>query len=192
MQEERQQEAQEVKEKPVNPLFINAAIDALSAVIPSVNRLIKGSDVAERNQKVAELLVSTAKDAVGAVNEQELVESLKVPESVTAIQKAVEARWFDLVEAGGGGIAGARKAAVELSEAPQSILKNPAFLVTLMLLPLVYVTVGAVYWGQDMPQDLKIMTVTAIVSGVLSTIMGFWLGTSMSSAKKTDLLSRKA
>jgi muramidase (phage lysozyme) len=175
--------AQEVKENTMNPLFISAALDAISAVIPAIK------DV--KNQKAAETVVSVAKEALGARNEQEVVDSMKDPVAANAVKTALEARWYDIQESGGGGITGARKAAMELSERPEGMLRNPAFIVSMLLLPLVYITMGAVYWGADMPQDLKIMTVTAIISGVLNGIMGFWLGTSMSSSKKTDLLAKR-
>ena len=99
--------------------------------------------------------------------------------------------WFQIVEAGGGGIKGAAERAQAMAEGNAPMYKNPAFVVTMMLMPLVYTVVGAVLWKENIPQDLLVMTVTAVISGVLSGIMGFWLGTSFGSSKKTDLLARK-
>lgn len=177
------------KEKPMNPMFIDAAISAISTAIPALNKVFHGSENAERNTKAAEVVVNIAKEALGAKNEQEVVEAMNSPDSANTVRNAVEARWFEVVEAGGGGIAGARKAAVEASE---SFWKNPAFVITMTLFPLIYGTVAAVLFGGDsFPPDLKIMVVTAVVSGVLNGIMGFWLGTSMSSSRKTELLSKR-
>jgi muramidase (phage lysozyme) len=193
--QERQGETspEEVKEvRMSNTVFIGAAIEALSAAIPALNKIFKGSDTAERNQKAAEVVVKVAKDAIGARNEQELINELQSsPESVKTVSKAIEDQWFQIIEAGGGGIKGASERAVAMAESNQPMYKNPAFIVTLLLMPLVYVVVGAVLWKENIPQDLLVMTVTAVISGVLSGIMGFWLGTSFGSSKKTDILARK-
>ena len=98
----------------MNP-FIPIAIEALSKAVPAIKDILGDAD----KGKVAEVVVATAKDAVGAVNEQELVSSLKDPDSANAVRTALEARWFDIVEAGGGGIAGAFKRNTEASEASQ-------------------------------------------------------------------------
>ena len=194
MQETQGEEApEEVKEVTMSStVFLDAAIDVLSAAIPALNKVFKGSDTAERNQKAAEVVVKVAKDALGARNEQELIDEVRgSPEAVKTVSKAIEDQWFQIVEAGGGGIKGASERAVAMAESNQPMYKNPAFVVTLMLMPLVYVVVGAVLWKENIPQDLLVMTVTAVISGVLSGIMGFWLGTSFGSAKKTDILARK-
>ena len=186
---QQEEAAKPAKEKGMIPVFFEVALQALAAAIPAIAQLV-GGEKDKRNMAVGQVVVDLAKQAVGAVNEQELVQSLKSPESINAIQKAVEARWFDLVEAGGGGITGAREAAVEASRGSVSLFRNPAFVITLLLLPLVYGVVYAVFAVAGIPDDLKIMTVTAIISGGLNGIMGYWLGTSMSSAKKDDSLFR--
>jgi membrane protein YqaA with SNARE-associated domain len=48
-------------------------------------------------------------------------------------------------------------------------------------------TVGAVIFGEDWDSDIKAMTVAAVISGALGAITGYWLGTSFSSARKTEL-----
>ena len=193
LQEQGEEAPEEVKEKPMSSaIFIGAAIEALSTAIPALNKLFKGSDSAERNQKAAEIIIDTAKKAVGARNEQELISDIQSsPEAVKTVAKAIEENWFQIQEAGGGGIKGASERAVAMSESNQPMYKNPAFVVTLLLMPLVYVVVGAVLWKENIPQDLLVMTVTAVISGVLSGIMGFWLGTSFGSSKKTDILAKR-
>lgn len=173
----------EDKESTMNPLFITAAADALSAFIPSIKSV-------KDQQKVA-AVVEVAKAALGAKNEQEVIDQIQTdPAAVNAVKTAVEASWYTITEAGGGGIEGARKAAREASEGSESLLRNPAYLITIALLPLVYGVVIAVMWLDKIPSDLVIMTVTAVVSGVLNGVMGYWLGTSMSSAKKDSMLRK--
>jgi muramidase (phage lysozyme) len=181
--EEVEASEEEVKETTTMNPFIPFALEALSSLIPAVKDLT-GDD---KKGRVAEVIVQVAKDAVGAVNEQELVASLKDPSNANAARTAVEARWFDILEAGGGGIAGARKAATEALDASQPVYKNPAFIVSMLILPLVYMTVGAVIFGEDWDSDIKAMTVAAVISGALGAITGYWLGTSFSSARKTEL-----
>ena len=185
--QEEIKETEEVKETVTmsNP-FLPIAIEALSKAVPALKDILGD----ESKGKTAEIVVNMAKEAVGALNEQELVGSMKDPSSVNAVKTALEARWFDIIEAGGGGISGARKAATEALEASQPIYKNPAFLVSLLLLPLVYVTVGAVLFGEGWDNEIKAMVVAAVISGVLGAVTGYWLGTSFSSARKTELNKR--
>ena len=73
---------------------------------------------------------------------------------------------------------------------PPKETKHPAMLVTYLLLPLVYAVVGFVLWpGSSYPPEVKTMVITAIVSGVLGTIVGFWMGTSLGSSRKTDAMN---
>ena len=185
-------ETVEAKEKPMGSIFLDAALSVLSSKIPEIGKLFGGSQVAERNTKAAEIVVSIAKEAVGAKNEQELIDDIKAnPETVKAVEKAIQDNWFQIQEAGGGGIVGAAQRSLMLQDSPAPLYKNGAFIITMLLMPLVYVTVYAVYWGADMPPDLKTMTVTAIVTGVLAGIMGYWMGTSFGSGRKTDMLAAK-
>ena len=185
-------ETVEAKEKPMGSIFLDAALGVLSSKIPEIGKLFGGSQVAERNTKAAEIVVSIAKEAVGAKNEQELIDDIKAsPEALKAVEQAIQHRWFEIQEAGGGGMAGAAQRSLMLQESPAPLYKNGAFIITMLLMPLVYITVYAVYWGADMPPDLKTMTVTAIVTGVLAGIMGYWMGTSFGSGRKTDMLAAK-
>lgn len=164
--------------------WIAAALPSLIEAVPKLGRIFgSGSDVAERNIKAAELVVSAAKDAIGARNEQELVETLRAgdPGALAAVQQAVHAVWHE-VTTDLTGVADARKAN---AETPQPWL-NPALWVTFAVLPLVYVVTWLALTG-DFTSEVKSMVVATIVSGGLSGIMGYWLGTSFSSARKTEL-----
>jgi cytochrome bd-type quinol oxidase subunit 1 len=55
--------------------------------------------------------------------------------------------------------------------------------VTAALLPLVYIVVWKVLTGNFSP-EVQSMVIGAVVSGVLSAITGFWLGSSASSQRK--------
>jgi hypothetical protein len=59
--------------------------------------------------------------------------------------------------------------------------------VTAALLPLVYLVVWRVLTG-SFSAEVQSMVIGAVVSGVLSSITGFWLGSSAGSQRKTDQL----
>lgn len=67
---------------------------------------------------------------------------------------------------------------------PQAAVYSAA--ITAALLPLVYVVVWCVLTG-DFSTDVKAMVVGAVVSNGLTAITGFWLGSSASSQRKTEI-----
>ena len=63
--------------------------------------------------------------------------------------------------------------------------------VTAALLPLVYLVTWKVLTGPFSP-EVQSMVIGAVVSGVLSSVSGFWLGSSASSQRKTEILEPRA
>lgn len=184
--------AQPTKEAKMVPLpIIGLAIQAIAAFMPKVRELFPGSEVAERNLKAAEAVVNIAKDAIGAANEQDLITKLKEdPQAANVVEKAVQDNWFGIVEVGGG-IVEARKAALEMTKAEVPLWKNPAFIVSMVLLLPVYAVIGSVIglYGVQWDDNVK-MLVVGIISNVVSGTMGFWLGSSFGSQKKTDAFTK--
>lgn len=177
--------------EPVTP-FIIPAIDAILGVVPSLMNIWKGtgSEVAQRNQAAAQVVVEAVKSTLGARNEQELVETIKegTPEVVAKVNEAVRSVWYE-ISTDSSGIGAARE--FNLSQANVSPKRNMALWVTVMLLPLVYLVVSTVLFKEGFSDDVRAMTVAAVISGVLGAITGYWLGTSFSSAKKDDRLSER-
>lgn len=182
--------ATEPKEPPMAP-FIAAALPALISAIPDLARMFgSGSEVSERNIKAAELVVGIAKEAIGAKNEQELVESMQSdPAAVSTVRDAVRANWFQLEEVGGG-IVAARDSNAKV-QGDKGLVHNPAVWITAALLPLVYFTVIRVLAYDGFSDEMKVMVVTAVISGILGAITGYWLGTSASSKAKDDALFKR-
>lgn len=174
------------KEKPMLP-FVALALPAIIEMVPKlINIFGSGSEVSKRNEKAAELVVEIAKTASGAKNEQELIEVIKTdPNVAAAVKVAVESAWYEIT-LNTEGIQAARVANAS-PDAP-AFWKQPAFYITILLLPLVYGTVYQVLTAASYSDEIRIMVVTAIVSGVLSGITGFWMGTSFSSARKSELV----
>lgn len=169
--------------------FIPAAFAAIAEAVPSLIRLFGSSEVSERNASAAEIVVAAAKEATGARNEQELIETLKRdPAAAQLVQDAVQTIWYQIA-VDSSGIDGARKANADAEGARPWL--NPALWITVLLLPLVYMTVYFVMTNEKFSQDVKSMVVATVVSGVLSAVAGYWLGTSFSSSRKTELQSRK-
>lgn len=176
-------------EKKVAP-FIIPAISALMEAAPSLIRIFGSSDQAEKNAKAAEIVVTAAKAATGSVNEQDLISKIETKDPVVLqqIQEAVQSVWYD-ISVDTGGIKEAREANTNAV----AFWKQPAIWVSAALLPMAYIVVlsvlGIVGAG-TFSEEIKVMVVTAVVSGVLSAITGFWLGTSFSSQRKTELANK--
>lgn len=172
---------------PMGP-FIIPALSAIMGAVPDLIRLFGSKDnpVVERNAKAAEAVVQIAQQATGAANAQEAAEKIQNdPACAQAVRDAIKAQWFELIEVGGG-VQEARKANSDPTQL--SFWKQPAFYVTLLLMPLVYGVVYAVVFRGGFSDDVRAMVVSAVVTGVLSGIMGFWLGSSFGSARKTEML----
>lgn len=164
---------------PIAP-FIAAALPSIIEAIPKLGRVFgSGSQVAERNIKAAELVAETVKSATGAATEQEAVTKLRTdPQALQAAQQAVEARWFEISEAGGGGIDGARKADAA-ARASGDILHSPSFWFTMAVTPLLYMIVGSVVglWGKEWPAEVRSAIATAVVSLIAGGAAGYYWGT---------------
>ena len=180
--------------QPMLP-FIAAALPSIVQAVPKLIEMFgSGSEVAERNAKAAEVVVGIAQDALGAVNAQQVVETLAAdPDAPAKVRAAVQAQWFSIVEAGGGGIAGAREADAAFMAAGRKSFESPAFIISvaLLLLPFLLVVDTLFVHPANYTAELR----TQIVTGVLlciSSVGAFWLGSSFGSMKKTEAAQRDA
>ncbi|WP_082492944.1 glycoside hydrolase family 104 protein [Acidovorax sp. Leaf160] len=176
------------QEAPVTP-FVSAVLPSLIDLVPKLGKIFSsGSDTAERNIKAAEVVVSAAKEAIGARNEQELMETIKAdPEAAALVRSAIEAQWFRLEELGGG-IAAAREAnAAYLQPNAPGFWLNPAFWVSagFLLMPLMILLDMLFVHPAVYNDTLRIQIVTAILA-LLGVVGAYWLGTSFSSQRKSD------
>lgn len=160
--------------------FVAAALPAIIEAIPKLGKLFgSGSEVAERNIKAAELAVEIVRDATGASNAQAAAEALKAdPAMAQRAGQAIEARWLELTEAGGDGIAGARKADAA-QQAAGALWHSASFWIALVLVPLVYLLtlsligmIGTATWSDDVRAGLAGSLISAIVGG----LVGYYFG----------------
>lgn len=163
---------------PLIPL-LGLVLPSIIESIPKLGKLFgSGSEVAERNVKAAELAVNIVQEAVGARNAQEAAEMVKAdPAAAQAAIAAVEQRWFELSESGGGGIDGARKADAAVT-GDKGMLHSPSFWVAVALLPLVYLIVGSVVglFGTPWSDDVRSAIANGVVGVVLGAISGYFFG----------------
>lgn len=167
------------------PAVVGAVLPSIISAIPDLIKIFGAKDqpVAERNVKAAERVIDVVTKATGAVNAQEAAERIASdPAARAAAQDAVREQWFYVIgEAGGGGIEGARKANLAAAEMP--LLRQPSFWIALVLLPLVYMVVGDMLWGDGWNAEQRTQMVTAVL-GVIALVGAFFLGSSWSSQKK--------
>lgn len=180
------------KEAPVALRAILAALlPSLIQVVPKLGKMFgSGSEVSERNVAAVTMAMDVAKEALGAKSAQEAIETaLADPEAAQQVRQAIESRWLELSEAGGDGIAGARAAALAYSQqdGPRFWL-NPAFWVSIILLTMPIMLLIDVFYVH--PESYVGEIRTQIVTGILLVIGmvgGYWIGTSFSSARKTEI-----
>lgn len=181
------------KDKPMLP-FLAAAIPALIQAAPALIRTFGNGDQSEKNAKAAEVVANIAMQSTGANNIQEATERIQNdPTAAAQFRQGVQDRYFELTEAGGGGISGAREANQQ-AQGERGPWMNPAIWIAAALLPLVYIVVCVVMFNLgsgDWGNEIKVMVITAVVSGVLGAITGYFLGSSMSSRTKDELIAKR-
>ena len=173
--------------KPMAPVLA-ALLPTLVGMIPELAKIFgSGSAVSDRNIKAAERVAQVVVAATQAPNLQGAVETMQSnPDARRAASEAVHGAWYELVEAGGGGIDGARKFNVQA--AGVAAWRMPAVWVTVALLLPVYAVVGAVLWGDGWSNEIRLQVVTAVLV-VISVVSAYWLGSSSGSARKTDIIA---
>lgn len=168
--------------------FVAAALPALISAAPSLIRLFGNSEQSEKNARAAELVAEIAKGVTGETTIEGATNRLQADPAVVAqFQDAIQSNWYEIAEAGGGGIAAARKANAEAAARP--VWSNPALLVTAAVLPLVYLVVAAVLFS-EFSNDIKIMVISAVMSLGFGSVMAYFFGTTASSQRKTELMGK--
>ena len=184
---------------PITPTAINrdkTMAPVVAALLPTVVGLIpelakifgSGSAVSERNTRAVERVAEVVVAATKAPNLQGAVEAMSAdPDARRRASEAVQAAWFELIEVGGG-IKEAR--AFNVATAAIPAWRMPAVWVSSALLALVFMVVGSVLWGEGWKDDIRLQVVTAVLT-IIGMVGSFWLGTSASSQRKTDMLAEK-
>jgi hypothetical protein len=167
------------------PIIAGLAIDALLTSIPSLIRAFGKGERTQDNARLAETVIPLAKAAIGATNEQDLIERLSDPSVVTKIDSAVRENWATISEAGGGGITGAAER--NLTAATVPLWKQPAFAIAVLLMPLIYFAAIWTLIDPSSTAEIKTMVVSLVVGGTLGAIVGFFLGSSFTTSRSRGL-----
>ncbi|HEY0915659.1 MAG TPA: glycoside hydrolase family 104 protein [Solimonas sp.] len=179
------------QEAPMAP-FLAAALPAVISAVPELARMFSsGSPTSERNIKAAEVVVNVAKEAIGARNEQELVETLQAdPGAAAVVRQAVKDNWFKLEEVGGG-IQAAREMNAKM-QGDKGIQHNPAVWVSMVLLIFPFMLLVDVFYVHPdaYSGELRTQIITAILA-VIMMVGAYWLGTSASSKAKDEALLKR-
>jgi muramidase (phage lysozyme) len=194
----RPEDVQRINEQEEAPvagpgfMFLFPLLEALTKLLPQVGVLL-GKDVSKSQPKIdaGMAILNTVIEATGATNGQEAVEKMAASPAVRAVaQKAVEEKWFEftqIVEVGGG-IEVAWKRNADPSSLP--FYRQGAFYVTIALFLIAGAIVSSVLWGTEWrPEDRSQVLMLAV--SILSAVMGYWLGSSIGSSKKTDILAHR-
>lgn len=191
----------------------------LAQYIPQIMTLIKpGSASTQKDAALAQTILNVATTAAGTLQAGQQASAAQVGAAVDAmaadpalakkVQQAVVTHpdVLAVLEIGAGGISAARAANQAAAVAEKPFWYNPAFAVTVMLLPMVYWIVGSVLIGGiEIPDDgawyiqlfrlfgtqfnaeTRSGTVNLVIGMVLGGIVGIWFGTSYGSMRKTEL-----
>lgn len=179
----------------------------LSGLIPQISTILKpGSEVAQRNVDLAQVLVDTINKAAAHPTLQGSVEAMQADPAVrAAVQQAVvtEPAIMDTLQIGPGDVGGARKAAAETAAAMAAdpwqiiIVKtvfNPVLLVTLIVMPIIYMIVhGLLPFLEKVSGDVIAQTIGTVIGLILGGVMGFWTGqtyTQSSQKRATDAAAK--
>jgi lysozyme len=167
-----------------------ALLPSLVSLIPELAKLFGGGPKTQQNIALAEKVANIVVSATNAPNLQGAVELMQTdPQVLSVAKKAVQEVWFELAEAGGGGIEGARSYNLKFAESGFPFWKMPAFWITVLLLPLLYGTVYLVLTGaaDSFSGELRAAIASSVVTGVLGGAIGFWLGSSFTTSKSRGL-----
>lgn len=168
--------------------IVAALLPSLINLLPELGKLFGGGPKTQQNLVLAEKVAGIVTQAVGATNLQGAIETVQADPALR--QKAADAlqsNWYELVEVGGG-IQTARDFNTHVASLPA--WRMPAIWVSGALLALVFMVVGSVLWADGWTPEIRLQVVTAVLT-VIGMVGSFWLGTSASSQRKTDLMAEK-
>lgn len=173
--------------------FVAAALPLLTQAAPALIRLFGISEQSEKNAKAAEIVGELAKQVTGETTLEGA--TIKIQADADAASKfnaAVQENWYELVESGVGGIAGARKANESyLATGAQPFWMAPVFWISSVLFIMVFMLLTDMFYVHPDSYDgnLRTQVVTAVLM-IIGIVSSYWLGTSASSVRKTELIGK--
>lgn len=168
--------------------IVAALLPSLINLLPELGKLFGSGPKTQQNLVLAEKVAGIVTQAVGATNLQGAIETVQAdPQMRQQAADALQSRWYELQEIGGG-IGAAREFSAKTAADGASFVRMPAFWISIALLPLLYGTVYAVLTGGDgFTSELRAAIASSVVTGVLGAVAGFWLGSSFTTSKSRGL-----
>lgn len=167
---------------------VAALLPALINLLPELGKLFGNGPKTQQNIALAEKVAGIVTQATGSPNLQAAIESVQAsPMQRQRAADALQSNWYELVEVGGG-IQAAREFNQHVAALPA--WRMPAIWVSGALLALVFMVVGTVLWADGWTPEIRLQVVTAVLT-VIGMVGSFWLGTSASSQRKTDIMAEK-
>lgn len=174
--------------------FLAAAVPALISALPEFAKIFSKPDVAERNTEALVKATETIMAATGTQNIQAATEAIQSDPG--AAQKANEAlrvnraEIVDMIERINAMEQGNIKAAWERNEKERPVVGQFKFIHLLSSLLVIFT--GSFAWAKFDKLDpaMQSMVMTAIIIGGFTAVIGYWLGSSSGSDRKTDLLKK--
>jgi lysozyme len=168
--------------------ILGSALPTLIQAAPELIRAVGDSAQSEKNARVMEVVADVVTQTTGAPNLQAGIESISADPAVAANFRAgVQERFFEISEAGGGGIDGARKADTAFASSGRKPLDSPALWISLLMMAMPFMLLVDLFYvhpgSYDMP--LRTQIVTGVL-GVIALVGAFWLGSSFGSQKKDE------
>lgn len=175
------------------PAVLTWALPILAEVVPRLGKMFgSGTAVSERNLAATTIALDVAKKAIGAANEQELIERVKAdPSAAQAVRDAVDANWAKIHQAHEESIGAARQF---VTAQPQRIVvANMVFHEVLALVMTLISATGAcaALFFSDLGNDTKTAIVMLMLIGGWTGVKEFFFGGSRGSDRKTDIMSER-
>lgn len=162
---------------PLAPIAIAAAqafLPRLIDLIPALGAALgSGSEVQKRNVAAATMVAQAVQDTVQAPNLQAAIERMESdPEALAAARAAVTSILPTLVEAGGGGIKGAREASASQSGDWRKLVFSLPFVGILAFVPTIWAVVAAAVFDASWLLKMDAQMRGTVIGFVMGTIAG--------------------
>jgi lysozyme len=188
-----------VPTKPINesqtmPPILAAVLPTFLEAAPKLIRIFGDGKQSDKNARAAQIVADIAKEATGATNEQAAAEVIsRDPKAAEAFQVAVQERWFELTEVGGG-VQEARAFTERLIGLPDWRGVGFSILMGVLALTIVFGG-GLMLWSllQDpaTPPEQKGMVLGAIIATIGAPVAFFFGSSASSRAKDQALIERR-
>jgi muramidase (phage lysozyme) len=175
------------------PAVLTWALPILAEVVPRLGKMFgSGSAVSERNLAATTIALDVAKKAVGAANEQELIERVKAdPSAAQAVRDAVDANWAKIHAAHEESIGAARQFVT--AQPQRVVILNMLFHEILALVMILISAAGGItaLFYTSLGNEIKSAIVTLMLIGGWNGVKEFYFGGSRGSDRKTEIMSEQ-